>query len=410
MAIQEMSTKRGASAVSSLSLPRPNTVRRKVDPLHDMQLDAIRVERDLKAVRPHVIGEAFFKSVLVREFRRAERSNLPAAVVLVSDQTAQDAQCHGSSCAAWRPIIAALNAAKRETDVIGWFSQGSTIAVVFPEIRGAVAEMAGEFELRLRRELGRRLEAAATRRLVIEFHVGPGAKDDETTDRQIELLPLELRTRPRHAAAYNAGKRALDIVGSLLLLAFLSPVLLALAVLTKLTSRGPVFFRQPRIGQMGKPFTMLKFRTMYLNSDAALHQKFVTDFIKSSAKSATTNAEAPFKIKNDPRVTPLGRIMRKTSLDELPQFINVLFGEMSLVGPRPPIAYEVEQYQLWHSRRLFEAKPGVTGLWQVTGRSRTTFDEMVRLDLRYARSYSLWTDLKILLATPGAVITGKGAC
>ena len=116
-----------------------------------------------------------------------------------------------------------------------------------------------------------------------------------------------------------------------------------------------------------------------------------------------------FKIVNDPRVTPLGHFLRRSSLDEFPQFWNVLRGEMSLVGPRPPLPYEVARYKRWHRRRVLEAKPGITGLWQVTGRSRTTFDEMVRLDLRYARSYSLWTDLKILLATPRAVCSGKGA-
>jgi lipopolysaccharide/colanic/teichoic acid biosynthesis glycosyltransferase len=113
---------------------------------------------------------------------------------------------------------------------------------------------------------------------------------------------------------------------------------------------------------------------------------------------------------NDPRVTPIGHFLRKTSLDELPQLWNVLRGDMSLVGPRPPVPYEVEQYKPWHCRRVVDAKPGITGLWQVTGRSRTTFDEMVRLDLRYARTQSLWTDIKILLATPAAVIAGKGAC
>ena len=117
-----------------------------------------------------------------------------------------------------------------------------------------------------------------------------------------------------------------------------------------------------------------------------------------------------FKIVDDPRVTAVGRILRKISLDELPQLWNVLRGEMSLVGPRPPIPYEVEQYKSWHRRRILEAKPGITGLWQVTGRSRTTFDEMVRLDIRYARTRSLLTDLKILLSTPRAVLEGKGAC
>ena len=133
-------------------------------------------------------------------------------------------------------------------------------------------------------------------------------------------------------------------------------------------------------------------------------------FIQSSGQSQESPANTTFKLAHDPRITPIGHLLRKTSLDELPQFWNVLSGDMSLVGPRPPLAYEVEQYKPWHCRRVLEAKPGITGLWQVTGRSRTTFDEMVRLDLRYAKSYSLWTDIKILLATPRAVISGKGAC
>jgi lipopolysaccharide/colanic/teichoic acid biosynthesis glycosyltransferase len=201
-------------------------------------------------------------------------------------------------------------------------------------------------------------------------------------------------------------KRALDIAGSAILMLMLLPVYAVVAALVKMTSTGPVFFSQERVGRMGRSFRMLKFRTMYVNSDSAIHKKYVTDFITSNQ----ADTSGVFKIVNDPRITPVGRILRKTSLDELPQFWNVLRGDMSLVGPRPPLAYEVQQYKPWHRRRVLEAKPGITGLWQVTGRSRTTFDDMVRLDLRYARTCSVWTDVKILLATPRAVISGKGAC
>jgi lipopolysaccharide/colanic/teichoic acid biosynthesis glycosyltransferase len=161
---------------------------------------------------------------------------------------------------------------------------------------------------------------------------------------------------------------------------------------------------------MMKPFMMLKFRTMRVDADDAIHHQFVSSFIKPSGRSTETGKTGLFKIEDDPRVTSIGRFLRKSSLDELPQLWNVLRGEMSLVGPRPPLQYEVEQYQSWHRRRVLEAKPGLTGLWQVSGRSRTTFDEMVRLDLRYARTYSVWNDIKILLATPRAVISGKDAC
>jgi lipopolysaccharide/colanic/teichoic acid biosynthesis glycosyltransferase len=155
---------------------------------------------------------------------------------------------------------------------------------------------------------------------------------------------------------------------------------------------------------------MLKFRTMHVNNDNALHKEFVSSFIKASRNGQAVAGDGVFKITSDPRVTRIGRMLRKSSIDELPQFWNVVRGDMSLVGPRPPLPYEVEQYERWHCRRVIEAKPGITGLWQVFGRSRTTFDEMVRLDLRYVKTCSLLMDLKILLATPKAVIVGKGAC
>jgi lipopolysaccharide/colanic/teichoic acid biosynthesis glycosyltransferase len=164
-----------------------------------------------------------------------------------------------------------------------------------------------------------------------------------------------------------------------------------------------------RIGQMMKPFKILKFRTMRIDADDSIHHKYVSWFITSSDKAQAQDKSQIFKLTSDPRITPIGHFLRKTSLDELPQLWNVLKGEMSLVGPRPPVWYELQQYKPWHRYRVLEVKPGITGLWQVSGRSRTTFEEMVRLDLRYAKGRSLWTDVKILLATPKAVISGKGA-
>jgi exopolysaccharide biosynthesis polyprenyl glycosylphosphotransferase len=215
------------------------------------------------------------------------------------------------------------------------------------------------------------------------------------------------RPAPR-AALRQAAKRTLDIAGSTAFLVAFGPVFLCVAAAVKLTSKGPVFFQQERIGEEGKPFTMFKFRTMQVNADPRIHQEYVEKFIQAN-QAATAGNGAVFKLVNDPRVTSVGDFLRRSSLDELPQFWNVLRGDMSLVGPRPPLPYEVARYKQWHRRRVLEAKPGITGLWQVTGRSRTTFDEMVRLDLRYARNYSVWTDLNILLATPKAVLSGKGA-
>jgi lipopolysaccharide/colanic/teichoic acid biosynthesis glycosyltransferase len=149
---------------------------------------------------------------------------------------------------------------------------------------------------------------------------------------------------------------------------------------------------------------------MSADNDPRIHQEYIKRFIqeKKSYEAGGPQTGAVYKIKNDPRVTSVGRFLRKTSLDELPQFFNVLRGEMSLVGPRPPIPYELGNYELWHRRRVMEVKPGITGLWQVNGRSSTTFDEMVRLDLKYAKEWSLWLDIKIILKTPWVVLTGKG--
>jgi lipopolysaccharide/colanic/teichoic acid biosynthesis glycosyltransferase len=205
-------------------------------------------------------------------------------------------------------------------------------------------------------------------------------------------------------------KRGMDFVFSAGLLLLLLPALALIAVLVKLSSPGPVLFRQMRVGHLMKPFTMCKFRTMYATANHQVHQDYVSWFITASDRAQSREKPAVFKLTNDARITPIGRFLRRTSLDELPQLWNVLIGDMSLVGPRPPLPYELQQYKPWHRGRVVEAKPGMTGLWQVVGRSRTTFDEMVRLDLRYARTMSLWSDIKILLATPAAMITGKGAC
>jgi lipopolysaccharide/colanic/teichoic acid biosynthesis glycosyltransferase len=196
-----------------------------------------------------------------------------------------------------------------------------------------------------------------------------------------------------------------------LALLLFAPVLLAIALAIKLTSKGPVFFRQKRVGQYGEQFVFLKFRSMHVNNDASAHKAFVRQLIagQTAGNPANGNGQAVYKLTKDPRITAVGAFLRKTSLDELPQFWNVLRGEMSLVGPRPAIAYEVEAYDIWHRRRVLEAKPGITGLWQVNGRSRIKFDDMVRLDLRYAKTWSPWMDLKILMRTPAAVVFGDGA-
>jgi lipopolysaccharide/colanic/teichoic acid biosynthesis glycosyltransferase len=350
--------------------------------------------------RPHALGEALFRSVLVRERKGADRSNGPFLLFLVSSPDASR----------WPAVIEALTAAKRETDMLGWFAHQQVLGVIYPDFAYLDTRRARSIERRVRQELAKRIPAGALASISIEPHAHPGLPTEGHEEFK-PVDPLLARIRPTHQPAATVGlKRALDVVGSVALLILCSPLLATIAALVKVSSKGPVFFRQERVGEGEKPFTMLKFRTMYTGVDQGSHQEFVTRFIKSSGAVNEPVKDAPFKIANDPRVTPLGRFLRKTSLDELPQFWNVVRGEMALVGPRPPLAYEVQQYQPWHTRRILEAKPGITGLWQVKGRSRTTFDDMVRLDIRYARTCSIWTDIKILLATPAAVITGKGAC
>jgi lipopolysaccharide/colanic/teichoic acid biosynthesis glycosyltransferase len=170
-------------------------------------------------------------------------------------------------------------------------------------------------------------------------------------------------------------------------------------------------FRQARIGRGGVPFEFLKFRSMHAGADDRVHREYVTKLIAGQHREINegNDREPVYKLRSDPRITAVGRFLRRTSIDELPQLFNVLRGDMSLVGPRPPIPYEMEEYQLWHRRRLQEVRPGITGLWQVHGRSKTTFDEMVRLDLFYIRNWSLWLDIKLLLKTVVVVLRRDGA-
>jgi lipopolysaccharide/colanic/teichoic acid biosynthesis glycosyltransferase len=203
-------------------------------------------------------------------------------------------------------------------------------------------------------------------------------------------------------------KRLIDIFGALCGIILLSPVMILIAIIIKLTSKGPVLFRQTRLGYQGQSFTFLKFRSMYTDCKDELHKEYLKKFIAGSLDETNTGSQnSPYyKMKNDPRVTLVGKFLRKTSLDELPQFFNILSGQMSLVGPRPPIPYEVADYKDWHRKRVLDVKPGLTGLWQTEGRSKTTFDEMVRLDLYYAKNWDLRLDIKIIFKTFKAVFTG----
>jgi lipopolysaccharide/colanic/teichoic acid biosynthesis glycosyltransferase len=210
-------------------------------------------------------------------------------------------------------------------------------------------------------------------------------------------------TGPRRA---ERSQRLLDVVAGGAALVLLSPLLAVIAVLVRLTSRGPALFRQSRIGYRGQPFPMLKFRSMYVDCDDAIHRDFTRrELLGEDPRDA---ADRLFKPAHDPRITPLGRVLRATSIDELPQLINVLRGEMSLVGPRPALDWETDLYQP-HHRERFRVKPGITGLWQVSGRSRLTMLQALDLDVAYVRRRSLLLDLKIIAMTVPALLQPRSA-
>ncbi len=203
-------------------------------------------------------------------------------------------------------------------------------------------------------------------------------------------------------------KRISDLVIAAATMALFFPLWLVIAALIKLDSKGPILYTQERVGMDGRIFLVYKFRTMHVGVDHKPHWDYQQKFIAGRAEANLGDIERPaYKLQNDPRITRIGRVLRRLSLDEIPQLLNVLLGDMSIVGPRPPIPYEVEAYELWHRKRL-DMKPGLTGLWQVSGRNRLPFEEMVKLDLFYIENWSLLLDLKIILRTTLAVFHGDG--
>lgn len=379
-----------------------------------LPLRSARRDRSLQKTRSEpaaILSADKMRWVLRAERLRTERSGNPFLLMLLDIETA--AQCDQTGTLL-RRMSSCLLASIRETDACGLYSEPTVLGIVFTEINAKASDSIEEvIRGRVVKALSSRLDDDELSQIVISTYVYPDKWSQLDTDdppAARELYP-DLADQFQEKKAARILKRVVDLFGSAMALLVLSPLMLLIAILTKLTSRGPVLFRQKRLGQHGRPFDVLKFRTMYCSSDQGVHKAYVSRFIagcESEGEFQQGQAKV-YKLANDHRVTPLGRLLRKASLDELPQFWNVLEGDMSLVGPRPPISYELEFYDLWHRRRLLDVKPGITGLWQVKGRSRIKFNEMVRLDLEYARTWSLWLDLKILFRTPRAVISGDGA-
>jgi len=351
-----------------------------------------------------LLGEEDFIRLLCLERKRSERSERPFLLMLIEGGGLFATSDIGS---AREQVAAMLTEATRDTDVLGWYEQNYIMAVLFFDLCDPPTSAVSAIQTKLESAIQRRLPGQQAK-IKISFHLFPEPEISEPGGSSDLTIYPELRHHTKSKRLAHTTKRCLDVVGSMLALILLSPAMIAIAVAVKLTSKGPILFRQTRLGQYSRAFTFLKFRTMHDDCDAKIHEQYISKLIRGGqdAHHSTENGNVVFKITNDPRVTRVGRFLRKTSLDELPQLINVLKGEMSLVGPRPPLSYEVKQYTSWHRRRVIEAKPGITGLWQVSGRSRISFDDMVRLDLMYAEHASLLLDLKILLQTPAAVLSG----
>jgi len=354
-----------------------------------------------------VLDEPAFHRTLSLERRRSERSRKPILLMLVSvggKSTTEDSRTILGN------VFNALRQGIRETDVAGWYEKDSIVGVLFTEVgQKEHTENRSVIEKRFGNALRSDLGSDQFDQLKLSFYIFPDDwNESESQGQSHQMLYPEARSRDDARKAFRLIKRAMDIVGGIVGLTALSPVFLIIALAIKVTSKGPVFYRQSRIGQHGIPFAMVKFRSMRIDNNSDAHREYVTQLIAGVAEKQPSNgsAQGVYKLTSDDRITPVGAFLRRTSLDELPQLLNVLKGEMSLVGPRPPIDYEVERYDLWHRRRLMEAKPGITGLWQVAGRNRIPFDDMVRLDLIYAQSWTPWLDFKILLRTPRAVIEG----
>lgn len=358
------------------------------------------------AVERRALDEESFRRVIAIERKRTERSKAPFVLMLVEVAN----QSSAKSAPALETVMASLLTSSRDTDVVGWYKGASTIGAVFTGLVSAEkSAILMTILTRATNTLREELSFEQFNLISISLHYYPDDWDENGPGRPSNpALYPDLSKQASNKQPMLVLKRTIDIVGSLILIAVFFPFCVLIALAIRLTSKGPILFRQMRVGQHGRQFEFLKFRSMYAQNDPRVHQEYVTKLIKKGAPAEEAQGNV-YKLTGDKRITPVGRFLRKTSLDELPQFINVLLGDMSLVGPRPPIPYELAAYQTWHRRRLLEVKPGITGLWQVTGRSTVDFDAMVRLDLKYATSWSPLLDLKILLRTPLAVIRGSGA-
>jgi exopolysaccharide biosynthesis polyprenyl glycosylphosphotransferase len=368
-----------------------------------------RIKATAEPAGSSILPEQLFTRLLCLERKRTERSGRRFVLMLLDPGSL----ISNDKAPLVKKLLHALAQSIRDTDIKGWYKDRAVIGVIFTEVGNAEEKLVVHtLASKLTDSLYSILSIQEINEIKVSFHVFPEDWTDEGMDHPTTSTLKRVFGRELNRQKLSLGiKRLIDIIGSTVALLLCLPLFAVIAMAIKLTSKGPVLFKQVRLGQYGKKFTFLKFRSMYVNSHHGIHEDYIMAFMRdgAGAKDSEQNRPTVYKLTADPRVTAVGRFLRKASLDEIPQFLNVLKGEMSLVGPRPPVTYEFERYDRWHRQRLLAVKPGITGLWQVDGRSRVKFDDMVRLDIRYARSWSLWLDIKILLQTPKAVLSGDGA-
>ena len=345
-----------------------------------------------------MLAEELFMKRLGLERKRTERSGRRFVLMLLDSTRLLRGPSREESLGR---VVAALAHSIRETDIKGWYTE-SVIGVIFTEIGTADGtEVAKALLSKVTTALCRTLTIKDINEISLSFHIYPEDWDDSSPGDPGSRLYPDLMLKMERRRVSHALKRSIDVLGSLLALALSSPLFLIIAAAIKLTSKGPVLFRQNEIGAVRQEVYIFQISVDVRCDRSTIHEQYVSNYIAGTLGAEGQNNQRPvYKMTNDPRVTRVGKILRRTSLDEFPQFFNVLRGEMSLVGPRPPLPYEFARYGVWHKRRLLAVKPGITGLWQVGGRSKVPFDEMVRLDLEYAKSWSVWLDIKILFRTP----------
>lgn len=339
-----------------------------------------------------------FFAQLRHEMLRAQRSKTSLSIILLTPEKNNEIDSINII-----DILKLIQAQTRDTDTVG-FADHKTIGILLPDTDEQGAnEICGKLVFK------NKMQEFITNISTYPDHIFESLAKNASI--QPNVFPFELFDSTRTSWFKLLLKRGGDVVGSIIGILIFLPVMFVTALAIKTTSPGPIIFSQIRLGKQGKSFTFYKFRSMHVNMDDQIHREYIKYFINGHhGKVNQGHKEEPlFKIKADPRITRVGRFIRKTSIDELPQFFNVLKGDMSLVGPRPPLSYEAEKYQAWHLRRILEMKPGITGLWQVEGRSKTTWDDTVRLDIRYIKNWSLLFDLKILLKTVKEVLRCRGA-